>query len=280
MPNSIELLVPGYEMIDVAPPETPEILPPGYEFEQIDDYSQYLLHSRTEILSVLRSLISKGALVTVYFDQGKSFFLTLILSLTNEGSEFVVDVGSDEEMNQKAVRATKFIFTAIVDKVRVQFSVDKLTAAEFDGRPTFTAAIPDKLLRLQRREFFRLATPVANPIRLCTTIRRAEHAPYSLEAPLLDISGGGVGLMITPSQAGIVQQGDTLENCKISLPEEGLLIATLGVRNRFDVASRNGSRFVRLGCEYIDLPAARLAAVQRYITRIERERKARLSGLS
>ena len=50
--------------------------------------------------------------------------------------------------------------------------------------------------------------------------------------------------------------------------------------NTFDATTRNGHRFIRTGCEFIDIPAARLNMLQRYIIRIERERKARASGLN
>jgi hypothetical protein len=68
-------------------------------------------------------------------------------------------------------------------------------------------------------------------------------------------------------------------NCKIALPEEGLLITTLRIRNAFDVTTKSGTHYIRVGCEFIDLQGPRLTLIQRYITRIERERKARLSGL-
>jgi hypothetical protein len=58
------------------------------------------------------------------------------------------------------------------------------------------------------------------------------------------------------------------------LPDEGLLVTSLCVRNMFDVTTRSGTRYVRVGCEYVGMTSARLAMVQRYITRMERERKA------
>ena len=257
-----------------------EHLPHHFELEQADDYSQYLLYSRAEILAVLRSLIQKGALVTVHFDQGESFFLTSMISLLPDNTGFIIDVGSNEEMNAKALRARKLIFTTVVDKVKIQFSLDGLSRTESQGRPAFLGSVPDRLLRLQRREFFRLSTPIAHPVRLCTTIGHPEQGTRPVDIPLLDISGGGVGLMVTPDQATLFEKGDMLDNCKIMLPSEGLLVVTLCVRNMFDVITRSGSRHVRVGCEFVDLPAARLSVVQRYITRVERERKARLSGLT
>ena len=80
--------------------------------------------------------------------------------------------------------------------------------------------------------------------------------------------------------ASLLETGRMLENCRIMLPGEGLLVTTLQVRNLFDVVTRGGLRYVRVGCEFVNLPAARLTAVQRYIIHVERERKARLSGLS
>jgi hypothetical protein len=65
----------------------------------------------------------------------------------------------------------------------------------------------------------------------------------------------------------------------MTLPDEGLLVANLCVRNKFDVTTRSGSRYIRVGCEFVSLPGARMSMVQRYITRVERERKARISGM-
>ena len=59
-----------------------------------------------------------------------------------------------------------------------------------------------------------------------------------------------------------------------------LLVVTLTVRNQFDVTTRSGSRYVRVGCEFANMSAAKLTVVQRYITRVERERKARLNGFA
>ena len=252
---------------------------PLFELEEPDNYSGYLLHSRTEIVAVLRSLIQKNALITVYFDHGQSFLLTSMIALDADRGEIIVDFGSNDEMNQRALLASKLIFTTLVDKVKVQFSVSKLTQARHDGRPSFIGAIPETLLRLQRREFFRLSTPIANPVLLNATIKREDGSKISVDLPLLDISGGGIGLMLTPGQAQLLHQGDVLDDCKINLPDEGLLSATFCVRNAFDVTARNGARHVRVGCEFVKLPSLRLTMVQRYITRVERERKARLSGL-
>ncbi len=267
-------------MPDTDAPPASDGLPNGFELEQTDVFSKYLLHSRAEILFILRSLIQKGAMITVHFDQGQSFLLTSMLALSADQRSFVLDIGSDEEMNKRALRADRLILTTVLEKVKIQFSLNRLTPAFYEGRAAFAGDLPASLLRLQRREYFRLSTPIAQPIRMTTHLRLSDGSLAFIELPLLDISGGGIGLMVQPDQAQLFQRGDQLDDCRMMLPEEGLLVASVCVRNMFDVATRTGTRFVRLGCEFVAVPPARLSMVQRYITRIERERKARLSGLA
>lgn len=267
-------------MAETETPAPPERTPPGFELEKNNDYSKFLLYSKSEIASVLRALIQKGAMITVYFDHGKSFMLTALIALGQDNREIIFDIGSDSEMNSRALAADKLTFSTSLDKVKVQFTLTRLSGTTYEGRPAFRGAVPETLLRLQRREYFRLSTPIASPIKCIIPMTRPDDSALIAEAPLLDISGGGVGLMVQPEQASLYERGMTFTECKISLPEEGLLVTTLRVRNAFDVTAKNGAVYIRVGCEFIDLKGARLTLIQRYITRVERERKARISGMT
>ncbi len=259
---------------------TPEEGSLRFEIEQADNFSEYLLHSKAEIVAVLRSLIQRRALVSAYLDQGQEFLLTSLLEVDTDNGELLLDWGRDEALNRQALQASQLVLSATLDKVKVQFTLHQLAETHSDGRPAFRAALPDKVLRLQRREYFRLSTPIAKPVKFVTTIKRMDGSELIAEASLLDISGGGVGLMATPSLAALLPSGMALSDCKMTLPDEGLLVANLCIRNKFDVTTRGGARYVRVGCEFLALPGARMSMVQRYITRVERERKARLSGMA
>lgn len=253
--------------------------PSRLELEQGDVYGKYLLYSRSEIVFVLRSVLQKGSMITVYFDQGKSFLLTSLVEVDAEKGALVFDFGSSQEMNERALKADRLLFTTSLDKVKVQFSLKRLEKTQHGGHPCFRSAIPETVLRLQRREYYRLSTPIANPIRCQMTGTREDGTTFTAELPLLDISGGGVGLMVETGSADDFQVDASFKDCKINLPEEGLLVTNLVVRNAFDVTTKSGNRYRRVGCEYVDLPGTRLTMIQRYITRIERERKARMSGM-
>lgn len=253
--------------------------PPRFELEQSADYSQYLLHSKSEILAVLRSMIQKSVMITVYFDQGKSFLLTSMIALTPDNRGIIVDLGSNDEMNRRALRTDKLIFTTVVDKVKVQFSLNQLSETQYDGRTAFLGRVPEAVLRLQRREHYRLATPVINPVILSTTVKRPDGSAVSVDIPLLDISGGGLAMMASPEQGRLFNRGAVLSDCKLALPDEIVPVTMLIVRNMFDVTTRSGSYYVHTGCQFVNLSPAAALMIQRYIIRIERERKARLSGM-
>lgn len=256
-----------------------EEAPAKLELEQGDVYSKYLLYSRSEIIFVLRAVLQKGSMITVYFDQGQSFLLTSLVEVDAENGTLLFDLGSNNEMNRRALQADRLLFTTSLDKVKVQFSLKRLEQAQAGGRPAFRGAIPETLLRLQRREYYRLSTPIANPIRCRFTLKRADGTVVATDVPLLDISGGGVGLMVEADRKDDFLVDATFSDCRIDLPEEGALIVGLIVRNAFEVTTKSGNRHLRVGCEYVNLPGTRLTMIQRYITRIERERKARMSGM-
>lgn len=262
--------------IEADSPEEPR----KHSFElESDAYGKYLLHSRTEIIFILRSMLKKDAMVTVYFDHGRFFFLTALVDIDDRNGHVFIDLGSDETINQRALKADHLLCTASLDKVKIQFSLDGLQPAKQGGRPAFAARFPKAMLRLQRREYFRLETPQGNPILCQIKMSGRDGTPVALNLPLLDISGGGIGLMAPLEAEDTLAIGSLLGNCRMDIPDEGVIQANLVIRNAFHVTMRNGSTYLRVGCEYVDLPGNRLTMIQRYITRIERERKARLSGL-
>jgi len=245
--------------------------------ENTDTYKQYLLYSRMEIMFVLRDAMKRGCLLTAYFDTGASFFLTSILGVSEEG--VILDYGGDEAVNQRALQASKVICITSIERVKVQFALGGLTAVQHEERPAFASPLPETLLRLQRREFFRVGTPIANPILCDIPIHGADDSDTILQIPLIDISAGGLGLSATTEQMWLFESDRVLENCLLTLHDGTQIAMTLVVRNAFEVTARSGLRYIRVGCEYQNLRASSLNIIQRYITFLERERKMRYAGI-
>lgn len=241
------------------------------------DYTEYLLRNRSEVLFVLRGLLADTDRITAYFNEGRDFLLTAVIAVDEDG--VTLDYGSNAEMNQRALKAERVFCITSHERVRIQFLLHGLRQVEFQGRPAFRAALPDNLLRLQRREYYRLTTPIARPLKCRIPLTSTGGAGTTVEVNVIDISGGGLAIMVPP--AGMpFEPGMEFPNCRIDLPEVGILIATLEVRSVFEVTLRSGTQVTRAGCQFLNLPGPMLTLVQRYIIKVERERKARESGIA
>jgi c-di-GMP-binding flagellar brake protein YcgR len=96
---------------------------------------------------------------------------------------------------------------------------------------------------------------------------------------LIDISCGGIAI-IEERQVLDETPGRQYDNCRIELPSIGTIVTGLQVRACGEVVLPSGKRKRRLGLEFVNLPPAMLAAVQRYIMKLERDQIARTSGLA
>lgn len=257
-------------MTDTPPasPSAPTLLEPG-------EYKQYMLRTRNEILMVLRGVCDHVAQITLYFNEGKDMLLTTLAAVADD--HLVLDFSPSGELNRKALETEKHFCVTRLDKIRVQFILRGLTRIEQEGRPAFRAALPDEVLRLQRREFFRLSTPVAKPLK-CTVPIPVGDKLHLHDAHVFDISGGGMAISAPPRNIPF-ETGREFPNCSLDLPEIGLVTATLKVRSVFELTLRSGTRIQRAGCEFVQLSGPMMTLIQRYIIKVERERKARESGM-
>lgn len=251
--------------------------PLRFEPQQAHDHNEYLLHAQGEIVFVLRSVMNKGLMLTAYFNEGNDFLLTTLLALDDD--EIVFECGASDEMNRKALTADKLIFVTSLDKVKVQFSTSGIVSGEHMGRPALRAALPRAVLRLQRREYYRLVAPVLHPLRCEIPIPMPDETMRKVALQVIDISGGGIALMAPASDIPFDVDME-FDGCRLDLPEIGTVRSRLRVRNRFDITLRNGVHAKRCGCQFIGLQRQMQAMVERYIMRVERERKARGSGLA
>lgn len=240
------------------------------------EYDKYMLRTPGEVLMVLRGLRDRKAQITVFFNEGQDMLLTMLVEVLQD--RLIIDVGPDEELNRRAAAAGKHYCVALLDKVRIQFLLGAFTRISHDNRPAFLCDLPQELLRLQRREFYRLTTPVARPLKCRMPLPLAGGGDNLYEATVFDISGGGIGIAAPPDDAPFAPQ-QQVPDCRIELPEVGIVTCTIKVSSVFEITLKSGARVRRAGCAFVGLPGPLATLIQRYIIKAERERKARETGL-
>ena len=248
----------------------------------MEDVSPYQVHSRREIIGLLRSMQERNQLVTMQAAGGADAVVTSILEVDEQSGMVVIDRAPTNTMNQRLMGSDNVSFETVLDNIRILFFTNKVGECLYDNLPALYIAIPPSLIRLQRREYYRVPTPVANPVRCSIRVPPDDQSAgpgTTVIVTLKDISGGGIGVI---DEKKLLDNtiGRIYKDCRLDLPGGTVVTCSLQVRNSHDLTLASGKSIRKIGCMFVNLPSPMLAAVQRYITKLERERNAKATGLT
>ena len=237
-----------------------------------DDLERCTLHERREIIFQLRNLIRQRERLSVTFDEGRQSFLTVLIGISDDLDSLYFDIGGSEEINRAFLRSERCQFISIIGGIRIQFSGKRPRIAKLDGEQVFAVALPKTLLRLQRRETYRLPLPTTKPF-ICR-IRRG--MPEEKALPIYDISVGGIGIQVSEDPG--LEALEKLENCWIDLRDSGMLAVSLEVRYIMTIESRSSKMIWHIGCMFLNLSPMNETMIQRFMAKAAAKRRALLPG--
>lgn len=248
---------------------------PPHNFE-ITDLSEYEIRSQREIIAILRHLIASKQLVQLQLKDIPGSVVTSLLELDEESASIIIDCAPEALVNQRIISSQHLAFETILDSIRILFEVGGAQTCQYQNAPALRIAIPAMLIRLQRREFYRVPTPVVNPILCLVQIGDSDH-PRLLKLPLHNISAGGIAVMDDRKLLN-ASPGFIYHECHITLPTGAKIDCGLEIRNLREIVLANAKITRRIGCRFVKPPSSMLNAVQRYITNLEREQNAKSTG--
>jgi c-di-GMP-binding flagellar brake protein YcgR len=225
------------------------------------------ISSQNEIRFVMQYIAEKGNRVALYYGNEKDFILTTIIATDEDG--LWLEQSPHPSSNLRVANSDRLIFVSSHLQIKVQFTASKASSVKYREQPAFYLPLPDSLYRLQRREYFRLTTPLINPLKCIIDKKAAGHNP--LEFIIMDISCGGVGLTCMESDTDLAP-GVSYPDCRIELPELGVIKGTIVVKNLVTLTTRSGIVQRRAGCEFRNLDGASTILLQRYVTSMQRTR--------
>lgn len=227
---------------------------------------QYRITSAREIEFILQNIAKHHSSIALYFSEENDYVLTRLLGV--DGSGLWMEQHPTSVENKSLLASQKLIFVSSHQQVKVQFASGQAQATFYQGQPALFLPLPSDLYRLQRREYFRLITPVNDPL-VCVIPSDAEmpHEPH--EVTIMDISGGGVGLTCTEQDIELIP-GKNYEHCHIDLRDIGDFEATIEVRNLAVISTPDGVTIRRAGCEFKNLDGSSTILLQRYVTAMQR----------
>ena len=107
--------------------------------------------------------------------------------------------------------------------------------------------------------------PIANPFKCVIPWRKGEN----IEVNIVDISVGGIGVIAYSSTIQFEPGADAVLHCLI------LAMWWLGRQSRVRVTLKNNVKTRRSSCEFVDIAPSVQAMIQRYIIKLERDRRAK-----
>lgn len=237
------------------------------------ELESYKVYSHAEIVGVLRKLRDACVLVTAYFDAEPGFGVTTLLGVDDGSGTVVFDNLSLEAAQRRLLAAPRVTFVGFVEAIKLQFSAHGARATTFEGKPAFAVQLPDQVLRLQRRDAFRVRPPLSKP---ATCRLPLEPAADTFEAlRILDISIGGLAILTYPERIDL-SSGMLIEGCQLDLPGVGGTSVSLRVRH-VDVLPRD-EKARRCGCEFVNMAPATQLMLARYVNQLDAEAR-RLGGV-
>jgi flagellar brake protein len=233
--------------------------------------SRCTVHSRTEILFLLRAVQQRKLLVNLDLPGSRQIVVTSVVAVDEAHNTVILDSARGDALNRELMSGKGAEFITQLDGVSITFDTGPVTLCDYEKLPSLRINLPKSLVRLQRREHFRVQLRIARPVK-CIVAPLADGDPDPITAYIVDIGCGGVALAESIGRLGI-ETGRILENCRLLLPEIDPVIATLEVRNSAQIRLQNGAFQTRLGCKFIDLPNDTAAMLQRFVMNIERDRR-------
>jgi c-di-GMP-binding flagellar brake protein YcgR len=228
--------------------------------------SEYAIRNRREIVFVLEDLVKHRAILNLHTPNGLNV-LTSILLVDAESGYLYMDVSQDKAINEQVVSGARATFATQLG-VRVRWQSEGIELVEMEDGVAFALEIPEVIERIQRREYFRLKVSQSNGL-----VCKMPDGDGICQAPVADMSVGGVGISVRGTVPAILSQGAVLEGCSIEFPSVGVVPLNLRVCGIWvSSTTRSGEHMYHVGLEFVNLSRGASNVVQRYMIQLESER--------
>jgi c-di-GMP-binding flagellar brake protein YcgR len=233
--------------------------------EEIEE--RFHITGPTAIKFTLAGYATHKEAFTVQFAEGKEHFLTTLLGIDEDSHRLIIDCSGSADLNRQFLESDRNVFVARPGGIHVQYTSGPAKQITFEGGPAFSVALPDFIMRLQRRDFFRIETPRSHPLHFHARL----PSDALLTLPAHDISVAGIGLT-SASDHGLCP-GMALGNCRFAVPEDDHdVFLKAEIRHVTAQEIRAGVTQWRIGLHFESMPLSEENRLQRYIAHVEHER--------
>lgn len=234
----------------------------------VNNDSSFIVKNQKQIFHNLNFLCKKKCLFTAHFGKSDESFITTILDIDEKNNTLELDYGPKEYLNKKILASPDAVFKTEFSGIKVEFSGKKLSKTRNSGQPAFIMPLPESMIWLEHRKFYRIRSPLSAPA-LCRVFLTEENM---FEFDLLDISITGFSILNNCSEISdqLIPTAQ-FDNCQLLLPDMGEGRVSFVIRNKMAHVANKPDKTQRIGCEFLSITPSFESTIQRYMQMIERE---------
>ena len=240
----------------------------------MDNIAKYLVRNPKQVLTYLKMLSAERCLISAAFGKsGKDTFLTAILDIDKKNKTITLDCGPREYLNKKLLDSAIIKCRAEYQGVKVLCEGRKVKKAGRPGQPAFTVRIPDSIFWMERRQFYRVKSPLFKDSYCSVTLNNTEtEEQTTVNFKIHDLSANGFCIMNDlPEFSTQLIPSAEFENCNLVLDKEEAHTVSFEVRYNTPLNLNKPGKTERIGCCILHESPIIESTILRYMHTVERE---------
>ncbi|MCK4840499.1 MAG: flagellar brake protein [Methylococcales bacterium] len=241
----------------------------------MDDIAKYLSRKPTQVLTKLKLLSTERCLISAAFGENeKDTFLTAILNIDAEQQIITIDCGPKEYLNKRLHDSAIIKFSTEYKGIKVLFEGRNIKKAGRPEQPAFTISIPTSICWIQRRQFYRIKSPLSKESYCAIAFKNEDTETDIINFKLYDLSANGLSILVDSfEQANHLVSSTELNNCTLILENEEQQTISLEVKHQTPLNPNNPEKTKRVGFLITNISPKIESTILRYMQNVEREIK-------
>lgn len=238
----------------------------------MQNLSEYLVKNPKQTLLHLKTLAAEKCLIAANFGENQSF-LTAIIDIDEKKQRLTIDCGPKEYLNNELLSLGIVNCKADHHGIKVFFEGRGIKRAGKLGQPSLSMKIPEQIYWVQRRNFYRVRSPLSkNSYCSITITETAEDTEEILPLKLFDLSATGVSILSeTKEMAKPLMPSTIFKDCQLFLNHTDTHNISIIIRSNYPLNPNKPNKTHRIGCEFLNISAKTESAILRYMQAIEVE---------
>jgi c-di-GMP-binding flagellar brake protein YcgR len=228
------------------------------------DYDRFRVEDGAEVLELLRRSLASRAICSVRAAGRPETYLSPLREIADDG-QAVLDSPRAPVIERALAAGSVAAIDLRLPECRVSFEARVVRIGQVDGRSLLRLERPTSLIRVEKRETFRVRVP--EQLALTLTLDASDAALESL--PLYDLSVQGAAVTVRGARDHF-WAGKVFERARLTLPDGSEWAMALRVIHAGVVRRSADGGELRVGLQFVHPPAGLETAVAKVVGRIAR----------